>query len=254
MNKQIAFLEGFAWAVPEAFAPAIAACCFSPGDLLYDSPKAYEGCWGDARKHLRYFLQVSSSTGVGAVGTGGGDESDVFDQNWHSGIEITLTSKQSGEVRQVRTTQGHVYTLLWRGMPPDANWDALAIRKPLRTAEAHQVLEKVSEKCVELSGARDRTHFLIAHDPVNPISALKVRKVREVLQEKFSCRETSSLPSEVNVPASGDYAPTIRFEIFTLKGDRVAVHDALKSVLYVPTKNKKTDRVAFKLRSHGLLV
>jgi hypothetical protein len=39
-----------------------------------------------------------------------------------------------------------------------------------------------------------------------------------------------------------------------MKGEKNAVHDALKSVLYVPAKDRKTDRDAFKLRAHGLLI
>jgi hypothetical protein len=62
------------------------------------------------------------------------------------------------------------------------------------------------------------------------------------------------LPPEVNAPSSENYAPTIRFELFSMKGEKNAVHDALKSVLYVPAKDRKTDRDAFKLRAHGLLI
>jgi hypothetical protein len=253
MSAQISFLEGFAWAVPEAFAQAVAECWFSRGDMLYDSPKAYEGPWGEARKHFRYALQVRlcSASTPASIGAG---PADVFNQNWACPVEVDLTLVQSGETRAIKTTQGHLYTLLWKGMPSSGDWDTRAIRKPLRTAEADKALESVAEKCRELAGARDRISFLMAHDPTNPISAEKAKTVRQVLQSTFSCSEKSLLPEAVNAPSFADYAPTVRFEIFSVKGDRDAIHDALKSVLYVPTKNKKTDRESFKLRAHGLLL
>jgi len=50
MNED--FFSCFAWALPKAFKDPIVSCCFEQGDVLYDTPKAYEGTWADALQHL----------------------------------------------------------------------------------------------------------------------------------------------------------------------------------------------------------
>lgn len=37
------YFNCFAWALPMAFKEPLASCCFEQGDILYDTPKAYEG-------------------------------------------------------------------------------------------------------------------------------------------------------------------------------------------------------------------
>ncbi len=52
------FFSNFTWAVPKAFSDAVASCRFEEGDMLYDTPKAYEVDWEDAIKCTTHFLQV----------------------------------------------------------------------------------------------------------------------------------------------------------------------------------------------------
>ena len=58
INKD--YFTCFDWAVPKAFKEPLASCRFEQGDILYDTPKAYEGTWADALQHLRFSIQIKS--------------------------------------------------------------------------------------------------------------------------------------------------------------------------------------------------
>jgi len=54
------YFDGFSWALPNAFADALALCRFEQGDMLYDTRRAYEGEWRYNRKlWLRKGSQVN---------------------------------------------------------------------------------------------------------------------------------------------------------------------------------------------------
>lgn len=50
------------------------------------------------------------------------------------------------------------------------------------------------------------------------------------------------------------FYPTIQFMIFEINGAQTVINDVLKSALYNPSKNKKSDIEIFRLNSHGVLV
>jgi hypothetical protein len=54
-------LPNFAFCVPVCFEGSISQRNFQVGDILYDTPNAYE-VWSTALQHIRYALQVNSAT------------------------------------------------------------------------------------------------------------------------------------------------------------------------------------------------
>lgn len=53
------YAEGFAFAVPEAFAEQLKQEKFNQGDVFYDSPEAYKLDWGKYLKKAKMIIQVS---------------------------------------------------------------------------------------------------------------------------------------------------------------------------------------------------
>jgi hypothetical protein len=63
---KLEFLDGYAvgfkMAVKECFKEAILRERFSPGDIIYNTPKAYLATWGEAMEHIEYCFQVVSAS------------------------------------------------------------------------------------------------------------------------------------------------------------------------------------------------
>ncbi|NBX69836.1 MAG: hypothetical protein EBR01_12845 [Proteobacteria bacterium] len=53
------YADGFAFAVPEAFAESLKQEKFNQGDVFYDSPEAYKLEWGKYLKKAKTIIQVS---------------------------------------------------------------------------------------------------------------------------------------------------------------------------------------------------
>jgi hypothetical protein len=131
---------GFSWCVPAAFSDPLGTCRFEAGDLLYDTPDAYQQ-WSEALKTLTFSVQVSSpKKSIG--GNLGDDDADVFSRNWGSEVIFELTDFKRGKRKQVVTTQGRLYTLLWKGDFGGLDESIAAPPVPLLVSAAHQYLIK----------------------------------------------------------------------------------------------------------------
>lgn len=95
-------------------------CRFERGDLVYDRLEVYQK-WEDAVKNIHYSIQVNlPAQGVGRATLQAG----VFEENWKSEVVFTLTDYKANDRRKVTTTQGRLYTLLWKD-----NWDIATVGK-----------------------------------------------------------------------------------------------------------------------------
>ena len=151
MSTNDDFFTCFSWAVPLSFGDSLGQCRFERGDIFYDSLKGYE-TWGEASKHVNYIVQVKQSHQPGETPqiavedvegdtipsegdsqtTGARTKGSLFEQNWRSTTACQITDLKRKECRTITTTQGRLYTLLWKGSlrvldeedapPPPATW------------------------------------------------------------------------------------------------------------------------------------
>src|SRR5690349_8100208 len=113
MESADGYFPGFAWAVPTSFAAPLASCRFEQGDTLYDTVRGYEE-WNEALKHVHYGVQIKSpARSLGR--SGNSDEEAVFADNWKSTVIFDLIDFKTSTKQEVQTTQGQLYTMLWRG-------------------------------------------------------------------------------------------------------------------------------------------
>ena len=107
------FLSNFAWAVPAAFSDAVGACQFSRGDTLYSSPIAYREWNEEFYKSAKglYAIKVLSPESKPTP-----PSPALFQSNWSSvaEVEVFMPGGQEG-VKRLSTTQGRIYSVLWRG-------------------------------------------------------------------------------------------------------------------------------------------
>ena len=103
----------FSWAVPRAFAAAISACRFELGDVLYSDAACYDDSLSrDPR--TGFHIQILDPPRSARAQTGDG-ESQRFFVNWESPVQFEWMDYGSGRSESRTSTQGRVFTCLWRG-------------------------------------------------------------------------------------------------------------------------------------------
>lgn len=127
---------------------------------------------------------------------------------------------------------------------------------PVLVGAANKLLEEISRSYFKTlcDGMEKPNVFLMAVDPTNSISKLKVSSIRTALKSEFGVKEQNFKAPEIglNIP---QLAPTVSFIAFAVDSARTeTVRDCLKKQLYTPSKNRKTDLDRFRLRTHGLFI
>lgn len=244
------FFSGFKWAVPKAFSEAVSQCRFEEGDILYDTEKAYGADWEKASKHVEYSLQVKYPQRVtgGTPETAGG----VFRKNWNSELRIELY-KRFGKVGvgQIHTTQGRLYTALWRGDISFFGMDSEEPKMPLIVQDVTKMLDQTTEKAKELSVGYPV--FVLVRDLSNSVSRQKYSRILSVLNEHLHRSPSILSPGNAGLSLFKDIAPTVEIAFFSMNGISSSVlHDLVKKAVYVPSRGAKKDM--FRISSHGLIV
>ncbi len=251
MPRDPELFDGFVWPVPTAFASELAKCRFERGDIFYDTPRGYL-VWEEALKHVVYSLQVRFPAHEAA--TKAPTDASVFAGNWKSPVGFTLTNYKSKETNEITTTQGRLYTLLWRG-----EWKVLGDSDeptvPLTCLDSE--ITTLAKRATVTIKAKFCAHmkapnlFLVPRDTTNPISVAKCEAIRKGLARTYKVAEKLFAPDEIGMDGIL-VAPTIRFMCFMIETQNSeGLFHALKDVLYVPAEDTKTNKRKFNLKVHG---
>lgn len=241
------FFDRFSWAVPKAFSDAVRDCRFEEGDILYDSKKAYDGDWEKAEKHITHSIQVHSP----ARGSTTKSSGSIFKRNWNTAVVFQLNSAQSEKTsRHIETTQGKLYTVLWRGDISVFDDDS-SPELPLRLKEISKLLEQAIPTAKQLSDTKPI--FVMARDSAKNVSRLKDMKVASTLHARFKAEPKVLTPEKAGLHGWERMAPTVDIAFYVMEsGSYDEIHAALKDQLHEPAKNAKKDM--FRLNTHGLLM
>lgn len=248
------YFDGFSWALPSAFADALAQCRFEQGDVLYDTKKAYEGEWGAAVRHIKHRVEVTFPLRGGAVRSSESEDS-AFEDNWNSQVVVRLVDHRASSEREVTTTQGNLYSLLWKG--DVAVLDGQSLPPPLG---ARHLLPKLNLVLDSLRSRNARmmssgTFFLLPFDHTSRLLRSKLRTVSTALHS-LEAKSGILAVKDFEFEGADDFAPTTSVVWFVMssKHKPEAATTLLKRHLHKPSKDKKTDRENFNLKTHGLLV
>lgn len=247
------FFPGFAWPVPRAFAAAVAGARFEAGDVLYDDRRAYED-WRAAQATLGHWLQVL--TPARSVRAKGESEGGRFDANWRSEVTLTWRSSEVAEPRRVETTQGRLFSCLWRGEAARLSGGA---EPPLpRLARELQSELPSAEAAIRKALPDARAIFALAYDSASDAALAKVQRLRVRLSALGPLDELETAPEDCGLPA-GEFHPALRVLALSPQGvDAEAMRPALRRALYgagggaEPEEDDATDR--FNPARHGLLL
>lgn len=246
------FFERFKWAVPKAFSDAVALCRFEEGDILYDTKKVYRktGEWGDVAKHVKQSLQVKFP--ARATGGTGERSGGVFGSNWDSEVRLDLYEGMANTgVGQIETTQGRLYTLLWKGdlSVLDTKTDNPLV--PLITRQVTKLLDETRDTAEERFPGN--TVFVMVRDLSNQVSRNKYLKVFAQLNRNLAQEVAFMSPKEAGLKDWDSIAPTVEIAFFaTTSLSDGALTALVKKAVYTRGKNAKTDK--FKLSAHGIIL
>jgi len=244
------FFSGFTWAVPRAFSDAVALCRFEEGDILYDTKKAYNDDWEKASQFIEHSLQVKYPARVsgGATEKGGG----VFGSNWGSEVRIDLYNNlEKVGVGQIQTTQGRLYTALWKGDITVLEKESEEPVIPLSVQDVTKTLDQATEKARELSAGYPV--FVMARDLSNPVSREKFSKILTALKKHLHNQPIILVPKKAGLIKFENIAPAVDIAFFPMNGTNAEeLHELVKSAVYVPAKNAKKEM--FRISAHGIIV
>lgn len=244
------FFSGFKWAVPRAFSDAVALCRFEEGDILYDTKKAYNNDWEKASQFIKYSLQVKYPARVS--GSAAEKGAGVFGRNWGSEVHIDLYKNlEKVGAGQIHTTQGRLYTALWKGDITVLEKESEEPLIPLSVQDITKTLEQTTEKAKELSVGYPV--FVMARDLSNPVSREKFSKILTALKKNLHSQPSILTPKKAGFIKFEDIAPTLDIAFFPMNGTNAEeLYELVKKAVYAPAKNAKKEM--FRISAHGIIV
>jgi hypothetical protein len=248
------FFTEFKWAVPYAFSSAIASCRFEQGDVLYNTPLAYNGTWGEVEQHINHSLQVKFPPRSSSADMGNNDAS-VFSANWSAKVVFELHNHKTKTTELIETTQGRLYTLLWKGNLE--RYLKESISAPKQAAELLDELD-LAVNFIKQKIAADKNikgFFIIPFCPASSQLIEKQKNLDSVFSHLNSFKKSEFNINEIEQAPYLDYVPTTKIVSFFFdeKTNATQISDLIKKALYKPSKDKKTGKVNFSVSNHGLL-
>ncbi len=251
-SADLTFFRGFSWAVPTGFRAALACCRFDQGDTLYDSSDAYNKPWQDKGSKLHYSLQVQ--THYSTTPSSAGDAERAFGASWGDGVTVALTDHKEGETRSIHTTQGGLYSVLWKGDVSLFDATNAALRPPRMAGDLQRELASAAGEISKRHSSKMTGGYVFAFavDHVSMTQVLKARSVESALRSLGEGESRTLEPGDAGL--GGDACPTVLLHSHAVaSGKREQIVAALKKQLYKPAKDRKTDVDRFNLDRHGCL-
>lgn len=248
------FFDSFAWAVPIAFTDPLSICRFEQGDILYDTKMAYDGTWKEALTYITYSIQVISP--LRGLGTKiEKEEESIFSDNWNTVVKFSITNHKEQTTKEVTTTQGRLYSFLWKGNMELIKEESTTLLVPTL---AMQILRDLPKAIGYLSnnilkGESNICLFLMPYDRTRQLLKSKYKKIENSLNG-FKSRILFISPDEAGLRSESGFAPTVAIACFCVYGTQKSdVEQAIKKALYIPSRDKKTDKEQFRIAAHGYL-
>ncbi len=256
------YFSQFKWPVSFAFADALGRCQFGEGDVLYPNKSAYKD--GFDIQNIDFCFQVMYPARLMNVPIE--DVSEVFKKNWNSEVRIQKYSPGSENLTKdgdlISTTQGRLYTSLWKGdlkylesdfeepvMPIVDTREAVKLIKGASKVKTNR-LEHVED--VALKKSKGNTVFVMPYDRSNSVSVTKYFNIVDALGADLTGKPTLLTAKAAGIDDWDLFLPTVNIALFiTPNLDAKALHEKVKKATYVKSKNRKTDRDAYDIRKHG---
>lgn len=247
------WIAGFAWALPRALSAAVSACRFEQGDVLCRE-RAACGRWGPEDVPVGPVLQVldppRSARAIAADAEG-----SRFETGWDS--PVTLERYEAGVEgpERIETTQGRLYTCLWRGAADCLDDSTPPPPPPRGLRELHRELAAAVPTFRGRFARRAKRGghqlLIVASDDAIDATRVKVRAIQGLLDEAFEIEACDLSPTEAGVPEAGTLRPSLLLRgIAIATPDGAAIEKCLAGLLY---GGSSEDAKRFSVSRHGHL-
>ncbi len=247
---ELVYFEGFAWAVPTAFAPAVSAYRFEQGDVLHRTRAGYaplEGRVGDRLTGIQ-LRQPPRSARV----LPGELDGDRRLANWQSEVVLELVDLASGRSEVRTTTQGRLLMTLWRG---ELDWLDPEHAEPPPPRPARELAQALREggawpRANGPGDAPEGVRFVFVVDLSSDASCAKAMAVEDALEAIGRTERADRRPEQFGHAGPEPFHPTLVVrELVIRNASTEVVEAALKRVLYAGAG----DAERFQIGRHGLL-
>lgn len=244
------FITGFNWAVPSAFIDALASCRFEEGDTLYDTQEAYGPDWGIATTKIKNSIQVRFPS-RGPTGTNE-NENAVFLSNWKSPVQVDLYEyPKISLVRKYETTQGRLYSMLWRGDLSLLELSGPMVKPPEGAKSLLKKLEQVRYLAQQIS--KGCPVFVMPYDHAGRLTHSKFATLRSIMKKQTTAEPIVTSCRDAGIEDSEVYSPTVGIAVFPACGmSREGLEDSVKKAFYKPSTTAKNS--GFYLNRHGAIL
>lgn len=255
--------SGLSWAVPKAFGSALHGCRFEQGDVLYSDASAYD----ESKRGKRltgYHIQVLDPPRSSRAMSGEG-ESQRFFANWESPVSFEWMDYRGRERSERQSSQGGLFTCLWKGDPGALEEDHLPRPKLLRDLQSR--VADCTSAMVEQFGkparrgksgkraAGGRRLFATALDQSSDASRVKAQSIERALEAKFEVTVRQFSPAALELDQAAEFHPALEIlGISIATEDDAKIERVLRDVLYAGGKAAGKEGGRFQLARHGSLV
>ena len=231
---ELEFFRGLEWAVPTAFAGALASFRFEQGDVLYRDSVAYSSL-AKAPKPAGIALQIihpprSARTTLAEF------EGNRRRTSWESEVRLQRIDLASGQIEDVSITQGKLLMTLWTGDEAwlDGNREEPDLPESGRALAGHlETSGAAFEAKLALPPRAKACRFVFVVDLASDASRVKAQSIAESLA---SLGETDSLdltPASAGVPDAEIFHPALVLRAIRIRGtSEEEVEHALRGALY----------------------
>ncbi|MBY0399689.1 hypothetical protein K2X89_05300, partial [Myxococcota bacterium] len=206
-EAEIALLPGFTWALPEAFAPAVSGYRFEQGDVLYRDRRGHEALVGDVPDGLTAIQLRQPPRSTRAVP--GENEGDRRLANWQSEVELDLVDLATGRVETRTTTQGRLFTALWKGDEGALRGEGCDPELPRSARDLAQALREGELGAMERPEAEDGSRFCFVVDLANDASRAKAALIADALSTLAPLERSDRDPIAAGARDGERYHPTL---------------------------------------------
>ena len=261
------WFEVFAWPVPRAFAAALAAPRFEQGDVLFRDRLGYGPLVDPIPAGLEAIQVLSPARSGTRSGPEASSQEDRRRAAWNAEVVIERVAVDEGRSEVKVSTQGRLFTSLWRG---DAEWLDPGHEPPPLPRSARE-LQGALETTREAFSARrfpepgmKGCRFLFVTDQSSDGSLAKTRIIEDALRSLGRVETLCLTPAEAGVEDGDAYHPTLQVRgCFLARVGEDAVREVLRAALYggsfpersadAPAADEAVGSGRFSLARHGVL-
>ena len=255
------FFDQLAWAVPRAFASALAAYRFEQGDVLYPEAAAYgalEGRLPAGARAIQVLSQARSARSTTSE-TGGSRRRS----SWESEVEIELLDLAKGSAEARVVSQGRLLMTLWRG---DERWLDPEHAEPPLPRSGRELASRIDQALGAFDAkqsTRKGCRFVFVVDLASDASRVKAASIEEALAALGALERIDLPPQQAGIEDPGSFHPALVIRAILARGASLAqMEQALRGALYgggssLPDEDEEAEDNAgsdrFSVARHGLL-